>query len=98
MSEEELEAAYKSYLSDRLNNKIDAYGNPNPGYDGGGGGAMEGIATLYNNNMFDDTEENDPFVFRYAGEDSTLNPKAAGVDSIAELRDLQLERAKNIYT
>ena len=98
MSEEELEAAYKSYLSDRLNNKIDAYGNPNPGYDGGGGGAMEGIATLYNNNMFDDTEENDPFVFRYAGEDSTLNPEAAGVNSVAELRDLQLERAKNIYT
>jgi hypothetical protein len=98
MTNEELEAAYKSYLSDRLNNKTDAYGNPNPGYDGGGGGAMEGIATLYNNNMFDDTEENDPFVFRYAGEDSTLNPEAAGVNSVAELRDLQLERAKNIYT
>jgi len=99
MSGEELEAAYKSYLSDRLNNKTDAYGNPNPGYDGGGGGgAIEGIATLYNNNMFDDTEENDPFVFRYAGEDSTLNPGAAGLNSVAELRDLQLERAKNIYT
>jgi len=68
MTNEELEAAYKGYLSDRLNNKTDAYGNPNPGYDDGGGeGANQGIATLYNNNMFDDTEENanDPFVSRY---------------------------------
>ena len=67
MTNEELEAAYKSYLSDRLNNKTDAYGNPNPGYDGGGEGANQGIATLYNYNMFDDTEENvnDPFVSRY---------------------------------
>jgi len=67
MTGEELEAAYKGYLSDRLNNKTDAYGNPNPGYDGGGEGANQGIATLYNYNMFDDTEENvnDPFVSRY---------------------------------
>jgi len=67
MTNEELEAAYKGYLSDRLNNKTDAYGNPNPGYDGGGEGANQGIATLYNYNMFDDTEENanDPFVSRY---------------------------------
>ena len=67
MTNEELEAAYKDYLSDRLNNKTDAYGNPNPGYDGGGEGANQGIATLYNYNMFDDTEENanDLFVSRY---------------------------------
>ena len=67
MSGEELEAAYKGYLSDRLNNKTDAYGNPNPGYDGGGESANQGIATLYNNGMFDDTEEsaNDLFVSRY---------------------------------
>ena len=67
MTNEELEAAYKGYLSDRLNNKTDAYGNPNPGYDGGGEGANQGIATLYNNGMFDDTEEsaNDLFVSRY---------------------------------
>jgi len=38
MTEDELEAAYKSYLSDRLNNKTDAYGNPNPGFDSGGDG------------------------------------------------------------
>ena len=67
MTNEELEAAYKGYLSDRLNNKTDAYGNPNPGYDGGGEGSNQGIATLYNNNMFDDTEENanDPFASRF---------------------------------
>jgi len=67
MTNDELEAAYKGYLSDRLNNKTDAYGNPNPGYDGGGEGANQGIATLYNNGMFDDTEENtnDLFVSRF---------------------------------
>ena len=67
MTNEELEAAYKNYLSDRLNNKTDAYGNPNPGYDDGGEGANQGIATLYNYNMFDDTEENanDPFASRF---------------------------------
>ena len=67
MTNEELEAAYRGYLSDRLNNKTDAYGNPNPGYDGGGEGSNQGIATLYNNNMFDDNEEstNSPFVSRY---------------------------------
>ena len=67
MTNQELEAAYKGYLSDRLSGKTDAYGNPNPGYNSGGGGPDQGIATLYNNNMFDDTEENasDPFVSRY---------------------------------
>ena len=68
MTPQQLEAAYKGYLSDRLNNKTDAYGNPNPGYDGGGEGANQGIATLYNYDMFDDTEEENassPFVSRY---------------------------------
>jgi len=67
MTPQQLEAAYKGYLSDRLNNKTDAYGNPNPGYDGSGEGANQGIATLYNYDMFDDTEENasSPFASRY---------------------------------
>ena len=48
-----------------------AWGSAGPGgrvgYDGGGEGANQGIATLYNYDMFDDTEENanDPFVSRY---------------------------------
>ena len=67
MTNQELEAAYKGYLSDRLSGVTDAYGNPNPGYNSGGGGPDQGIATLYNNNMFDDTEQNanDPFASRY---------------------------------
>ena len=67
MTNQELEAAYKGYLSDRLSGKTDAYGNPNPGYNSGGGGPDQGIATIYNN-MFDDSQtENpsDPFASRY---------------------------------
>ena len=88
MSGEELEAAYKSYLSDRLNNKTDAYGNPNPGYDGGGEGANQGIATLYNNGMFDDTEENtnDLFVSRYLQNQPT------------NIRETIEEKMQNYYT
>jgi len=65
MTNEELEAAYKGYLSDRLSGATDAYGNPLN--QGGGEGANQGIATLYNYDMFDDTEENanDPFVSRF---------------------------------
>ena len=66
MTNDELEAAYKGYLSDRLSGATDAYGNPLN--QGGGEGANQGIATLYNNNMFDDTETenaNDPFVSRF---------------------------------
>jgi len=66
MTNEELEAAYKGYLSDRLSGATDAYGNPLN--QGGGEGANQGIATLYNYDMFDDTETknaNDPFVSRF---------------------------------
>ena len=88
MTNEELEAAYKGYLSDRLNNKTDAYGNPNPGYDGGGEGANQGIATLYNNGMFDDTEENtnDLFVSRYLQNQPT------------NIREAIEEKMQNYYT
>ena len=88
MTNDELEAAYKGYLSDRLNNKTDAYGNPNPGYDSGGEGANQGIATLYNYNMFDDTEENanDPFVSRYLQ------------NQPANIREAIEEKMQNYYT
>jgi len=98
MTNQELEEAYQNYLSGRLSGATDAYGNPIGGNDGGGEGDMQGIVNLYDDNMFDDTEENDPFVFRYAGEDNTLNPGASGVDSVAELRDLQQQKGENIYT
>ena len=32
MTQDEFEDAYQDYMSDRMSGKIDAYGNPNPGY------------------------------------------------------------------
>jgi hypothetical protein len=67
MTESELEAAYQNYLSNRLSGATDAYGNPT-GNDDGGGASDQGIATLYNYDMFDDIETenaNDPFASRY---------------------------------
>jgi len=45
MTEEEYEEAYQDYMSDRLDGKIDAYGNPNPGY--GKDDNPSGIMTQY---------------------------------------------------
>ena len=68
MTPDELEASYKSYLSDRSSGQIDAYGNPIG--DNVGGNNNQGIATLYNYDMFDDTETetentNIPFASRF---------------------------------
>ncbi len=69
MSPEQLEATYKSYMTERGSGNIDAYGNPIGGRDDN-----RGIATLYNNNMFDNVnnvvDENiqvasDPFSSRF---------------------------------
>jgi len=49
MSVDELESAYKGYMKDRGSGNIDAYGNPIGDKDDN-----RGIATLYNNNMFND--------------------------------------------
>ena len=65
MTGSELEAAYKSYLADRSSGATDAYGNPLN--QGDGGSSNQGIATLYNN-MFDNTETENPnnlFTSRY---------------------------------
>ena len=69
MTPDELEASYKSYLSDRSSGQIDAYGNP-IGDNVGGNNNDQGIATLYNYDMFDDTETetentNSPFASRF---------------------------------
>jgi len=80
------------------------------GYPGGGdGGGITTIPTGGNNNYtqnlvetinetVDDNIPDEDLLLRYLGADSTLNPEAAGVNSIAELRDLQMQRAKNIFT
>ena len=70
MTNEELEEAYQNYLSDRVSGETDAYGNPIG--DNVGGDNDQGIATLYNYDMFDDSNvdenmkvANDPFVSRF---------------------------------
>jgi len=50
------------------------------------------------NETVDNNIPGEDLLLRYLGAGSTLNPEAAGVNSIAELRDLQMERAKNIFT
>ena len=50
------------------------------------------------NETVDDNIPDEDLLLRYLGADKTLNPEAAGVNSVAELRDLQLQRAKNIFT
>ena len=81
-----------------------------PGYPGSNDGG--GITTIdkgdgnnYTQNLVetinettDDNIPDEDLLLRYLGLDSTLNPEAAGVDSVAELRDLQMQRAKNILT
>ena len=84
-----------------------------PGYPGGPGSNDGGITTInrgdggnnYTQNLVetinetvDDNIPDENLLLRYLGADSTLNPEAAGVNSIAELRDLQMQRAKNIFT
>jgi len=67
MTPEQLEASYQSYMDNRMSGATDAYGNPNIVDQLGRDNNNQGIATLYNYNMFDDTEENanDPFASRF---------------------------------
>jgi len=80
-----------------------------PGYPGSDSGGITTINTGDDNNYtqnlvetinetVDDNVSGEDLLLRYLGADSTVNPEAAGVDSIAELRDLQMQRAKNLYT
>ncbi len=90
MTNEELESAYKNYMKERGSGDIDAYGNPIGGRDDN-----RGIATLYNNNMFDDVnnvvDENiqvasDPFTSRYLQNQPT------------DIREAIESRMQNYYT
>jgi hypothetical protein len=97
--------AYKDYMSRRMAGEVGAYGNENMGQNAidarakdGGGGIMD----VYTNNTTDDTTDDttteDELLLRFLGEDSTLDPAAAGVANTDELRAMILERAKNLYT
>ena len=95
---------FEKYMGDRTSGKVGAYGNENMGQNaineraGDGGG---GIMDVYNNttdDTTDDTTTEDELLLRFLGEDSTLDPAAAGVANTDELREMILERAKNLYT
>ena len=91
---------YKRYMKDRLSGKVGAYGNEEQGQNainarGGDGGGVMDIAV---DDTIDDTLTDDELILRYLGAESTLDPIAAGVTTTDELRELMLERAKNIYT
>jgi len=68
MTPEQLEAAYQSYMSNRMSGQTDAYGNPLVGYRQKDN---EGIASVYDNNMFvddniiDDSVTTDLFTSRF---------------------------------
>ena len=64
--------------------------------DGGNNYTQNIVETI--NETVDDNIPNEDLLLRYLGADSTLNPEAAGVNSVAELRDLQMQRAKSLYT
>ena len=68
--------------------------------DGGNNYTQNLVETINEtiNETVDDNIPDEDLLLRYLGADSTLNPEAAGVNSIAELRDLQMQRAKNIFT
>ena len=63
----------------------------------GGNNYTENIVETINETV-DDNIPDENLLLRYLGADSTLNPEAAGFDSVAELRDFQMQRAKNVIT
>lgn len=93
---------YKQYMQDRMSGKVGAYGNENMGQNAinerAGDGGGEGIMSVAVDDTTDDTTTEDELLLRFLGEDSTLDPTAAGVANTDELRAMILERAKNLYT
>ncbi len=80
-----------------------------PGYPGSDTGGITTIPTGGDNDYtqnivetinetVDDNIPDEDLLLRYLGADETLNPEAAGVMTVADLRDLQQQRAKNIFT
>ena len=93
---------YERYMRDRMSGKVGAYGNENMGQNAinerAGDGGGEGIMSVAVDDTTDDTTTEDELLLRFLGEDSTLDPTAAGVANTDELRAMILERAKNLYT
>ena len=94
---------YERYMRDRMSGKVGAYGNEEQGQNAlSGQGGAEGIMSVAVDDSTDDTTDDttteDELLLRFLGEDSTLDPTAAGVANTDELREMILERAKNLYT
>jgi len=95
---------FEKYMGDRTSGKVGAYGNENMGQNAinASSGGDNGIMDVYTDNTTDDTTDDttteDELLLRFLGEDSTLDPAAAGVANTDELRAMILERAKNLYT
>jgi len=97
---------YKDYMRQRSLGNVGAYGGTELSQNainersGGDGGIMD----VYNNpndttdDTTDDTTTDDDLILRFLGADSTLDPAAAGLASTDELREMLLERARNLYT
>ena len=96
------EDAYKDYMKKRMAGQVNAYGRPlTEGElrlrDGDGNGG-QGIMSVAVDDTTDDITTEDELLLRFLGEDSTLDPAAAGLANTDELRAMLLERAKNLYT
>ena len=110
MTQQQFEDAYQRYMSNRLAGKTDAYGNPMQGFQYGdnnvltgrfdnskGDGIMSVDVDETTDDTTDDTTTDNELILRFLGADSTLDPAAAGLASTEELRNMLLERAKNLY-
>ena len=80
-----------------------------PGYPGSDTGGITTIPTGGDNDYtqnivetinetVDDNVPGEDLLLRYLGADSTITPEAAGLTTAADVRDLQQQRAKNIFT
>ena len=79
-----------------------------PGYPGSDTGGITTIPTGGDNDYtqnivetinetVDDNVPGEDLLLRYLGADSTIDPKAAGLTTVADVRDLQQQKAEDIY-
>ena len=79
-----------------------------PGYPGSDTGCITTIPTGGDNDYtqnivetinetVDDNVPGEDLLLRYLGADSTIDPKAAGLTTVADVRDLQQQKAEDIY-
>ena len=98
---------YRAYMKQRQLGNVGAYGGTELSQNeinrrAAGGDGTQGVMNVDVSDMTDDTTDatttDDELILRFLGADSTLDPAAAGLASTDELRDMLLERARNLYT